>query len=44
MDEMVNEVKKLKEDQMYYDYWSHVGIDKAEEYHIEHIAELYKQL
>lgn len=44
MDEMVNEVKKLKDNQMYYDYWSHIGIEKAEEYHIEHIAELYKQL
>jgi hypothetical protein len=44
IDEMVEQVVRLKNDPAYYDEWRQKGIAKAEEYHIESIAKLYRKL
>lgn len=44
IDEMISELTKLKEDSKYYAQYSAHIIPKAEEYHIEKIAKLYKHL
>lgn len=44
MDELIKEVKKLREDKEYYKMWSEKGLKKAEEYHINNIAKLYQEL
>ena len=44
IDEMINEITKLKEDSQYYAQFSKHITPKAEEYHISKIAKLYKQL
>ncbi len=44
MDEMIDELVKLKEDKKYYAQFSELIVRKAEEYHISSIAKLYKQL
>jgi hypothetical protein len=44
IDDLIDEVKKLRDDKDYYNYWSAKIIKPAEEYHINKIAKLYKQL
>lgn len=43
-DEILHSLWELKNNYDYYKEWSKKVIGKAEEYHIEHIAELYKNL
>lgn len=44
IDEVIEKVKKLKEDTVLYQTMASAGIRKAEEYHIDNIAKLYAQL
>ncbi len=44
INEMVNEIKKLKDNQDYYQKWSQKLVSWAENYHIDKIAELYRKL
>lgn len=44
IEEMINQIKILKNDKNLYQSLSEKGITKAEEYHIENIADLYKNL
>jgi hypothetical protein len=44
LDEFFVELDKLRNNPVYYAYYSAKLIGKAEEYHIDKIAELYKQL
>ena len=44
IDQMVSEIKRLKDDPAYYKAWSDKLIPFGERYHISKIAELYKQL
>ena len=43
-EEIIKEVKRLREDRALYNHLSMMGRDRAEKYHIEHIAKLYQQL
>lgn len=44
IDYMLDEIRRLKEDKEYYDTYARIGIAKAEEYHIDEISKLYKNL
>ena len=44
IDELIEQCKRLKDDTVYYALWSKKVLAKAEEYHVEKIAQLYRQL
>lgn len=44
VDEIVDKLYMLVRDEAYYDEWRSIAIEKAEDFHIEHIGELYKML
>jgi hypothetical protein len=44
IDELVDQVKRLKEDEKFYDEMREKGLKKAEEYHIENISKYYRAL
>jgi hypothetical protein len=44
MNEMIEGIKKLKEDKVYYQEMSKKVIERAEPYHVDNILKLYKKL
>jgi len=44
IDEMVSQVKILKQDEDYYKHYAKVAYNKSDKYHIEKVAELYRRL
>lgn len=44
IDDLVGHCRLLKEDRVYYDYFSKKALERSEQYHIEKIAELYRAL
>jgi glycosyltransferase involved in cell wall biosynthesis len=44
IDEIIAEIKKLKEDKVYYADWSKKALERAEPYHVDHILEMYRRL
>jgi len=44
IDDILSELKRMVEDEQYYTGWKKQALEKAEEFHIEHISQLYLAL